>query len=372
MKNIKYFLATPLFIGVLLSGCNLVGGLLNYGNQSDSSVISESNQFAFASFPSESCGDSLPIDSQVYPVAVYSVTLKNDTRNIEGNRRNVEIIKSRFCPNSSVGVYHEQDEIAQFISRDKASDFKELIESELGNDIIQLSSPQIIEVPPSQIPIFSTKEEIGKAAGLTESQVEQLVSFTNQQIAEAALLTKEQIADLRQVQLRDEYPIIVPTYIPDGFSIKRIHSYNDANSYDSDSYGISGLYSYILHYSNDDNNVCFSLGIERTTWALPDRHETETIIAGSANPLIFGLTADIEYTSHSNLKAGNSLRFMRSVRNRGGRFAFHSLSRNSSSDLECTNALSIEEAIKVIESLNFLFSDHMDVNIIFIGDERYN
>ena len=274
MKNIKYFLATPLFIGVLLSGCNLVGGLLNYGNQSNSSAISENNQFAATNFPLESCGDTLPIDSHVYPIEVYSVTLKNNIRDMEGNRRNVEIIKSRFCPNSSVGVYHEQDEIAQFINRDKASNFKELIESELGNDIIQLSSPQIIEVPPSQITVFTTKE-IGAAAGLTESQIEQLVSL--EEYRDRISLRSEDTR-IRKVKA------IVPTYLPAGFKV--------------DEFTINQWGNYHIAYKNN-HDACFRIFDTGLRGDAPARHETIRSIYSHALGYI-----DLGYTETNRLSSG--------------------------------------------------------------------
>ncbi|MBE9151053.1 hypothetical protein [Coleofasciculus sp. LEGE 07092] len=94
--KIKYFLATQLFIGLLLSGCNRVGGLLNQGNPSTSSAVSENNHFATTNFPLEYCGDSLPEDPQDYPVELYTVFIDG----VED--RNFKLLQAKYCQQVSV------------------------------------------------------------------------------------------------------------------------------------------------------------------------------------------------------------------------------------------------------------------------------
>ncbi|MBE9128512.1 MULTISPECIES: hypothetical protein [unclassified Coleofasciculus] len=329
MKNIKYFLATQLFIGLLLSGCNLVGGLFNYGNQSNSSAISENNQFAGTNFPLESCGDTLTQDSHAYPLEVYSVTLKNDIRDMEGNRRNVEIIKSRFCPNSSVGGYHEQDEIAQFMTRDKASDFKEVIEAQLDNDVIQVSSPQIIEIPPSQIAVFNTKEEIGEAAGLTESQIEQLISLEEFQTNNG---------NIRKVKA------IVPTYLPPGFKV--------------DEFTINQWGNYSISYKND-HDACFRIFDTGLRGDAPAKHDTIRSIYSHALGYI-----NLGYTESSRLSSGGgpdlSTGFdMVTIDGNGqvvkGNYSGSDFGYILRFDTDrCNQQPSLQELIKVIQSLHLL------------------
>ncbi|MCF3578552.1 hypothetical protein [Planktothrix agardhii] len=323
MKNIKYFLATPLFIGVLLSGCNLVGGLLNYGNQSNSSAISENNQFAATNFPLESCGDTLPIDSHVYPIEVYSVTLKNNIRDMEGNRRNGEIIKSQFCSNFSVWGRHEQYEIASFINRDKAADFKQLIESELDNDIIQLSSPQIIEVPPSQITVFTTKEEIGAAAGLTESQIEQLVSLEEYR---ARISLRSEDTRIRKVKA------IVPTYLPHGFKV--------------DEFTINQWGDYRISYKNR-HNACFRIYDTGLRGDAPAAHETVRAIYSHALGYV-----NLGYTETNRLSSDFTTGFDMVKVDATGSDLGYILGFDAGHG--CNQQPSLQELIKVIQSLHLL------------------
>jgi len=357
MKNIKYFLATPLFIGLLLSGCNLVGGLLNYGNQSNSSAISENNQFATTNFPLESCGDTLPQDPQAYPLELYSVFLYTPGNAWEEkNDINALKIRSIFCSDAleeqkhsednKFFFYHEQYEIGSFIGRERANEFMSLLQNELGNDAIKLGEPVVVEAPPSPITTFHTKEEIGKAAGLTESQIEQLLSLENIPFnSQGQTITRKIKA-------------IVPTYVPRGFKLHELRINRDG----------LWLSSYYLEYRNPQN-YCFSIYDTGGRGDAPARHETIRSIYSHALGYI-----DLGYTQTSRLSSSarlNHTGFDMVIIDANGQVVkenpsgsdfgyilgftsgFSSGGGSGRRDQECQQ-LSLQELVKVIESLHLL------------------
>jgi hypothetical protein len=110
---------------------------LNQGNPSTSSAVSENNHFATTNFPLEYCGDSLPEDPQDYPVELYTVFIDG----VED--RNFKLLQAKYC--QQVSVFLSPDlgtQLATFISREKAEQFKEIVSQDFEN--VQISEPEII------------------------------------------------------------------------------------------------------------------------------------------------------------------------------------------------------------------------------------
>jgi hypothetical protein len=103
---------------------------------------STNNPFQSISFPKDSCGDSLPEDSDAYPVKFYPVL-------IDYSERNLKLAQSQFC-RDSLKIYRESldkdyIQISSFIGRERANQFKEFIQSEFVN--VEIGEASIIEAP---------------------------------------------------------------------------------------------------------------------------------------------------------------------------------------------------------------------------------
>ncbi|MEQ8999547.1 MAG: hypothetical protein RID53_23860, partial [Coleofasciculus sp. B1-GNL1-01] len=331
--KIKYFLATQLFIGLLLSGCNPGGELANPENpsSSSSSTVSDKKQFDATNFPLESCSDSLPEDPQAYPIELYTVF-------INGNEeRDFKLIQAKYC--QQVLGFLSPDfgmQLATFTSREKAEQFKEIISQYFEN--VQISEPEIIrelsENPSSRTDNletpekFETTEEIAKAALLSEAQMQELLAIDR---SEVSLLVSSK---------PDTLKVVVPTYIPQGFELTRfdVRQQGDyGNSYD-------------IWYKNPMNNQCFSF---QGFHVLVEGGGAGLSAVVNANSRALGLTP-IAYTS--SVKMGDrvsSIGFYGEQHNKDfGDFMFNSPSYGY--DEEPCEAMSFVEAVKVAESFEFL------------------
>ncbi len=342
--KIKYFLATQLFIGLLLSGCNRVVGILNHENPSNSSEVSDKNQVDATNFPLESCGDSLPEDPQAYPITLYPVFFHTPLENQEDHDKYAITIRSEFCHdafeeyknsdeygwgNSKFSFYHEKYQVASFLNQQDASDFQQLVVAELGENIVKVGDPVTLDTHPSKITIFNTKEEIGQAAGLTKSQIEQLISLEEFQTNDG---------NIRKVKA------IVPTYLPPGFKI--------------DEFTINQWGNYSISYKND-HDACFRIFDTGLRGDAPARHETIRSIYSHALGYV-----DLGYTETSRLSSGGgsglSTGFDMVTIDANGQVVKEN---HSGSDFgyilrldadECNQQPSLQELIKVIQSLHLL------------------
>ena len=94
------------------------------------------------SFPKDSCGDSLPEDPDAYPVEFYPVF-------IDYSESNLESVQSQFC-RDSLKIYRKSlDEdyiqVASFVGKERANQFKALIQSKFPN--VEIGEVSIIEAP---------------------------------------------------------------------------------------------------------------------------------------------------------------------------------------------------------------------------------
>jgi hypothetical protein len=319
-----------------------VGGLLNQGNPSTSSAVSENNHFATTNFPLESCGDSLPEDPQAYPITLYPVFFHAPLENQEDHDKYAITIRSEFCQDAfeehinsdeygdrKFFFYHEKYQVASFLNQQDASDFQQLVVAELGENIVEVGDPVTLDTHPSNITIFDTKEEIGQAAGLTKSQIEQLIYLEEFQTNDG---------NIRKVKA------IVPTYLPAGFQV--------------DEFKISEWGDYSITYKNQ-YNACFRIFDTGPRGDAPARHETIRSIYSHALGYI-----DLGYTETSRLSSGGgpdlSTGFdMVTIDGNGqvvkGNYSGSDFGYILRFDTDgCNQQPSLQELIKVIQSLHLL------------------
>lgn len=338
MKKIKCFLSTQLSIGVLLSGCNLVGGILSYGSSSSSLIMAENNYFATTNFPLESCGDSLPDDPQAYPLELYTVFILIDV--IDYDEEEVQLIEKKYCQQVLSFVdSHVVIQLGTFIGREKAEQFKEIVSQDLEN--VQIIGPEIVRGEFSQIDDlqapkkFESTEEIAKAALLSESQMQELF-----------------VIDRSEASLGDSYytiKIVVPTYISQGFELTQFDIRTQVPEYGSD---------YTIWYKNPVNNQCFSF---RGGFVMPIGGGAGLSAVVNANSRALG---SVPLTFTSSEQIGDRVSYIgfydgtftgRSADDQVfGDFVFNSPSYGFDEEPEPCEPISFVEAVKIAESFEFL------------------
>lgn len=104
------------------------------------------NPFKDVEYPQSSCGDSLPKDSDAYPLKFYPVFL-------EKSERNLEILKTKFCRDAYF-MYRkrknkESIQVASFQTRERAELFREFLSNEI--DTAEVGEPTVWEEMPESL-----------------------------------------------------------------------------------------------------------------------------------------------------------------------------------------------------------------------------
>jgi hypothetical protein len=293
-----------------------------------------SNPFDSVRFPQQYCGDSLPQDKNAYPVEFYSVL-------IPGNEENRKLIEDKYCQHilTGLGKKSRTVQVASFIGRDRAQDFKEILNRDFKD--VEISQPTIIDTESLQNSSafnnsykvdrkLNNPKKIGSAALLNESQINTLLKIDGTQA----------------ISRNRKYPIrvVLPTYIPKGyelvqFEVKRIESMYGGNEY-------------YLWYKNT-NNSCFNF-----------RGGFIQILGG---PPILAMTVDsnspalgrVSITAVRSEKSSSQLNYIGFysdfVQRDFGLFEFSS--PGSGYDKESCKTMNFVEAVKVAESFQFLQPD---------------
>ncbi|MBK4730816.1 hypothetical protein JJD41_13215 [Oxynema sp. CENA135] len=212
MKNTLIFGIAQLFIAILLSGCNF-NGILSSGENQVNTDVSDEHELSFSNFALEICGDLLPKDSQAYPITVHRVYVKDYSK---FNLIKSEVCKNAVSPKSSAGnripeIYH----VVYFTDLERANQMAELIQRDFGTASVEI--PITIKKKP---PSFSSVAEASQL--INSEQFSEFINF------------------LEQNPKNIELNAIVPTYIPPGFKINDlVFTINDSHIYYRVSYGNS-------------------------------------------------------------------------------------------------------------------------------------
>ena len=346
-QSVKVATCLALILVFFLTGCNGIQeteknnyndkqtGLIEANNQDLKQQKSQDYSLESKSieddFPKDTCGDSLPQERRSYPVEFYPIYL-------EYSEENLIKVKSNFCKDAFVKDVdgNKVIQVASFTKKtgifDNGYDLMELLKNEF-NKVYEGSSRVIPENPSSKQNNDSNaatkdiSESVYKSAKLNQKQVEQLLSMPQVE------------PDYNPDEINFTLGVLVPTYLPDGF---RIDEFNVSDN------------SYYIFYQNS-NNQCFvlegfpvpSIGDEPTGF---DMVEVQSPILGRVA---------LEYTDTDSID-GSSY-----VGNPGPYFTngkFHAYTFKSPGfrpfdspkyEQKC-NSISVQEAVKVVESLRYL------------------
>ncbi|BDA76404.1 hypothetical protein CAL7716_105700 (plasmid) [Calothrix sp. PCC 7716] len=320
-----------LFILMTTLGCQSEPQFQNPNStisQTKSEVKEETNIFNSVSFPQNSCGDKLPNDSKDDAVKFYPVF-------IDYSENNLQSIKTNYCKDAIKKTrkdnQKESVQVASFISEERANQFKNLLDKKIGN--AEVGEPHIIAITQTS----QSTEVVAKAARLTPKHVEKLKNIS----AKSAV----------------GIGVIIPTYLPPGFQ-PYIFKHED---------GLNGLnLGYTIIYKNA-NNACFSLSTEVRPYASPDGLDNAKEVYSTALGKV-----NINYTSF-NKGSNNSqiLAFLRTLNSNGQRttsqYSISSPAGSTEEKFKSCTTVSLAEAVKIVESLKYLFSD--DSNKIEFANE---
>ncbi|HLO86189.1 MAG TPA: hypothetical protein VK203_14430 [Nostocaceae cyanobacterium] len=170
--------------------------------------------------------------------------------------------------------------------------------------------------------------------------------LSRQAIAEAALLTREQVEQLVSHDKNNEtginFKVIVPTYVPSGFKIDKFEITKGTFGPD---YNLEG-YNYKISYRNS-NNLCFSIYSQGPGGGGdPEGYETLTV----SSPAL-GKVA-IEYTKSDQIEEAQYIvvEMVRGILKGNHIYSFVSTNKKH----ESCKIISLEEAVKIVESLQYL------------------
>jgi hypothetical protein len=302
--------------------------------QKPNSTQGDSNLLNNEIYPKKNCGDKLPSELTAYPLKLYPVFIEN-------NERNRDSIQSKFCQNAFVNYpsfLGDSIEVASFLSEERAKKFKNLMQREVGSG--EIGEPIIRESLSLEKTQVQTKEEIGRAAGLTSAQIEQLVSLaeSNQVPIKGSPGQNREMVKVKA---------IVPTYLPRGFNVEQV-VINKSEW---------GKPKYIIKY-RDSQDRCFEVLDYPLLGDSPIMHEQIGLIYSQTLGYVH-----LGYTQQYRLHRGTVVsslpipidrngQVMKSGSNKQHAYNF-ALYSATDQKTNC-NAISMTEAIKIIESLQYL------------------
>lgn len=315
-----------IFLALLLSSCNSIEALLDFEGNPTSTKVSEDNPFASVEFPLESCSDPLPKDETAYPIELYTVFV------VVVDNNPFEDIQEKYCKTLSSSSKLDSDggesfviQVASFIGRDRAEQFRDILTSHFNT--IKISEPTIITEEdfsePSDISIFSKLDD---SPPYSHAET----------IGKAALLAPNQINTLLEYARKTGLKFVLPTYIPQGFKLVKF----DIKQY--------GLYYYLAYQNSNKSCFTFTRSFEGPVGGIP----TFATTVNANSPALGTVPIAVVSSEKMNNKV-NSVRFHREFERRDfGDFVFHSPGYRFEDD-SC-QAMNFVEAVKVAESFQFL------------------
>lgn len=275
-------------------------------------------EFNAQSFPKEYCGDELPQDANAYPLDFYPVYFTEKNGDEFG-----KLIYPNFCRRDIMFAGLRRRLLGYFAGLERANQFKNFVETKASN--VEIGQPIVFSKKPPSL------EEVAKGAKLNPKNVEKLMQF-----AKKALMKNTE---------EDEI-IIVPTYIPEGFKVNMINTkiLNDKSQINR----FSGDY-YSIQYKNGSNH-CF--GISGTLGggfgAAPRKTEKIQVLSK-----VLGKVT-IEYTEFDEIINGAMTAFVGKYPSILYGEKYNMVYDFWSQEADGCQAISIQEAVNIVESLQFL------------------
>ncbi len=97
------------------------------------------NPFDKALFPQDSCGDEFPNNSKTETVKFYPVF-------IDYNESNLRTVKANYCRDAFIILRKDKGQeaiqVASFISKERATQFKEFLGNKLGSVSLEVAEPK--------------------------------------------------------------------------------------------------------------------------------------------------------------------------------------------------------------------------------------
>ncbi len=180
-----------------------------------------------------------------------------------------------------------------------------------------------------------------KTTQLSESQVKQKES-----IVQAAKLNYEQVKQLEFLKQNNpqytSFKVVVPTYIPDGFQVQLL----ETEIIEADAIDQNGAVVYNLVCRNP-NNLCFSIHSSSSeNWQNSSTSDYKNVEVDSKS---LGKVV-LNYTDFDGFTEGPYIGFKEPILQGKQRYSFE-----SGGGIICnSDSISIEEAVKVVESLEYL------------------
>jgi hypothetical protein len=308
LTNNKWYLGLFQFYLIFaLSGCNFIESIFSYSNE---------NNFndADISFSQEFCGDSLPEDPEVYPVALYSVYVKRTSAS-----NDIDLFKSRFCKNGVPAGNH----VDYFTDLERANRMKEIMEKEFGDAVVR--NPVVIKAKPPSL------SDVAKASQLPDDEVRKLMNL------------------LAQNSLNTTINVIVPTYIPDGFSLDTF-KVNHSNLDKFKPRDSNSLFTYQAIYRNSVGSCFIISGTSMRGGAGVGKVETIDVYS----PALGEVTIMYAKSDRENQPPFLTLSNFQDPGIIPTSLLYSFGSTTQQENPGCKDTLNINEAAKVVESLHYL------------------
>jgi serine/threonine-protein kinase len=281
-------------------------------------IVAAQPEFDITSFPKEYCGDELPQDANAYPLEFYPVYFS------EKNRGDFfKLIYPNFCRRDIISNINRGNLLGYFTGKERANQFKKIIETKTSN--VKIGEPIVFSEKPLSL------EEVAKAAKLNSENVEKLMHLSKN--------------SLMKNTAKDE-KIIVPTYIPEGFkvNIMEIEVLSDKRQVSRQS-----SESYYIEYRNASNH-CFDISGTLGGGFGAGPRKTEKIEVLSR---VLGKVT-IEYTEFDEIINGAMTRLVGVYPSVLYGETYKMFYHFSSYEIDGCQAISIQESVKILESLQFL------------------
>ena len=198
--------------------------------------------------------------------------------------------------------------------------------SQINNNSDSVKSPQAVESlrPMSQsLPSTSSEVTVAEAARLDTSQVQTLIFLAEQG---------------KQKESGRDFRIIVPTYIPPGFSLSSVSTRAE---------GKVTSPSYRIEYRNPDSSTCFEVEGSSGGWGSGPAGNQAIQVFSEALGIVSLDASESDHASSSYIKLLRVPQFINGVG-----YSFNSPGNGEN----CKNSITAQESVKVVESLQYISS----------------
>jgi hypothetical protein len=310
------------------------------------------NTFDSVSFPKASCGDQMPTDKKTDTIKLYPVF-------VDYSDSNLQTIKANYCGDALKKITKNKGkyviQVASFTDEKRVNQFKEFLTRKLGSTSVEVGEATVIggkPIPKSTKNVAKAAQPIGDQQS-QDKKADNVVGADNSPyaIGKAAKLTPAQVEELIEIEKRKAYKglgskeevqakFVLPTYLPPGFNVSHFRTkYNGK---------LGGRYEIV--YCNS-SKFCFLIegGIPEPMGDEPISYETIKDISSLALGKVELGYANYDRTNNKpHIGFTGSLdRFIKDNND----YIFQSPSRIYVGN---NTAISMSEAIKIVESLQYL------------------